>query len=184
VINSSRLDFMRVFSHFTFLFLLISSGAAFAQTNLTTKLIEKDGRKILYGAITAEQVYFDFPVWKQIADGYTPAVETVKALKAFKKQSEKVEVMVFLGTWCPDSRRNVPIFLKCLESAELKPITKILATDVYKKLESGLEAKHKVTRVPTFVFLKEGKEIGRITEYPTELMEVDIFNIFKSMNAK
>lgn len=58
-----------------------------------------------------------------------------------------------MGTWCGDSKREVP--------------------KLYKILEASLN----IHRVPTVIFYKDGKEVNRIVEHPIKTFEEDIQNI-------
>lgn len=136
---------------------------------------------MLYGPITLKQLYFDYPEWQQKAAEYQvdPAV-----LDDLKKISKSFEVKIFLGTWCSDSRREVPHFFKIMESADLmnKARIEMWAVDRKLNLDDGLNQKYDVKRVATFIFLKDGKEIGRIIESPESfLLEEDVLKILSAL---
>ena len=46
---------------------------------------------------------------------FTPDPENVETLKSLL---EDVEIVVYMGTWCEDSHREIPKFVKLLEAAE------------------------------------------------------------------
>jgi thiol-disulfide isomerase/thioredoxin len=89
-----------------------------------------------------------------------------------------IDVVVFLGTWCSDSRREVPHFLKIADQAGI-PMSRItlFALDRQKQSPDGTAKHYDIDRVPTFVFLKEGEEVGRIVETPKTTLEGDIVAI-------
>ncbi len=92
--------------------------------------------------------------------------------------SPGVEVIVFYGPWCSDSWHHVPVFLRIAEKAGI-PDERIqyVALDRSKKSRDGLEKPYGIESVPTFVFLRGGKEIGRIVESPRTTLEGDIVAI-------
>jgi hypothetical protein len=98
-----------------------------------------------------------------------------------RKAGEGVETMVFLGTWCSDSRHQVPRFLKVIDltRSSLQRVS-LYGVDRNKKSPGGTEASYHIERVPTFVFLKQGKEIGRIVESPQTTLEGDMLSILAS----
>ncbi len=53
----------------------------------------------------------------------------------------------------------------------------MLRLDREKKSGRNIEVGKNVHHVPTFIFLKNGTEIGRIVESPIESLEEDMFNI-------
>lgn len=95
-----------------------------------------------------------------------------------EKAGSGVETKVFLGTWCPDSHREVPRFLKVVElaGAALGPVT-MYGVDRNMKSSGGEESGYGIERVPTFIFLKNGQEIGRIVEFPKVSVESDMLSI-------
>ena len=87
-----------------------------------------------------------------------------------------------MGTWCGDSKREVPRFIKILESVDypmenLKIVAVDKRRDFYKKSPQGEEWGLNIRRVPTFIFYKNGREINRIIETPVTTLEVDIVSI-------
>ncbi len=96
-----------------------------------------------------------------------------------------VETIVFLGTWCSDSRREVPRFLKTADALNIpESRVKLFALDRTKTSPDGTSGKYDIQRVPTFIFLKGGKEIGRIVESPKASLEEDMFSILAKSGAE
>ncbi len=92
--------------------------------------------------------------------------------------SSGVDVLVFYGSWCSDSKKQVPVFLRIAEKSGI-PDQRIryYALDRSKKSRDGLSEQYAIERVPTFIFLREGKEIGRVVETPRTTLEGDIVAI-------
>jgi len=110
---------------------------------------------------------------------YQPDSATIAAMKTLTKDKK---ITIVLGTWCGDSKFQVPHFLKVSDALKLtdKEMT-IIAVDGTKKAENGLIDKLKIERVPTFIFTdKKGNEIGRIIEHPKENLEKDMLKILAS----
>ncbi len=108
-------------------------------------------------------------------ENYTVDIETTEKISPYLKQ---VTIKAFMGTWCSDSKRETPTFYKILDNAEfdyqnLELITVTRAKDTPEGYEKDLN----ILRVPTFIFYKEGKEIGRYVEYARESLEKDILAI-------
>jgi len=100
----------------------------------------------------------------------------------FKKKLNSYKILIFMGTWCGDSKREVPRFIKILKSADYPMENlKIVALDhrkeSYKKSPQGEEWGLNIRRVPTFIFYKNGKEVNRIIETPVTSLEDDILKI-------
>ncbi len=53
----------------------------------------------------------------------------------------------------------------------------IICVDRERKDSSGMVNGLNIELVPTFIFYKDGNELGRIVETPTQTMEEDIFEI-------
>ena len=104
-----------------------------------------------------------------------------------KSKMNGIELLAFLGTWCGDSRKNVPKFYKVMDEMgfdekNLKLVSLSNAKGAYKQSPSKEEKDLNIHRVPTFIFYKNGKEIGRIVEYPVTSFEVDIAQIVNGLS--
>ncbi|MBP2834057.1 thioredoxin family protein [Aquimarina sp. U1-2] len=96
-----------------------------------------------------------------------------------------ISIKAFMGTWCSDSKRETPTFYKLLDAADfdydnLELITVSREKDTPNGLEEGLN----ILRVPTFIFHKDGKEIGRYVEFARETLEKDILAIVSGQPYK
>ncbi|MBQ0736393.1 thioredoxin family protein [Aquimarina celericrescens] len=138
-------------------------------------LVGKQDRKAL------EQEPYD--TWfNKHYENYTVDTETVTKISPYLKD---VSIKAFMGTWCGDSKRETPTFYKILDAAEfdyenLELITVTRAKNTPDGLEKGLD----IVRVPTFIFYKDGKEIGRYVEFAQETLEKDILAIVSGQPYK
>jgi thiol-disulfide isomerase/thioredoxin len=109
-------------------------------------------------------------------DEYKPLQEVIERLKA--TGSNEVSIQIVMGTWCPDSRREVPRFMKVLDLWGF-PGEKItfIGVDNEKLSPVGDFDKLDIQRVPTFIILKNKIETGRIIENPVSSLEQDLSDI-------
>ena len=91
-----------------------------------------------------------------------------------------IEIKIVLGTWCPDSRKQVPRFMRIIDLWGF-PISEItfIGVDNAKNSPIGEYEKLNIQRVPTFIFYRNNIEAGRIIENPATSLEQDIVNILK-----
>ncbi|SFG77369.1 thioredoxin family protein [Pedobacter insulae] len=133
-------------------------------------------QEVLLNSCTREGLT-TFPEFKAGYDSYYAAYKPDSVvLSELTKLVKGKKMTIVLGTWCGDSKYQVPNFLKVADALKLSEndIT-FLAVDGAKKTENGLIDKLKIERVPTFIFTdKSGTEIGRITERPHETLEKDM----------
>ncbi len=99
---------------------------------------------------------------------------------------DDITIEIFMGTWCGDSKRGVPQFYKVMDHLKVKEgqISLINLYDSHKGYKQGPNHEEKgklIHRVPTFIFYKEGKEIGRIVETPATSFEMDIAQIMHGL---
>ena len=117
----------------------------------------------------------DFPWFREEYQRYTPQSTILDTIRG---RSDTLSVIVFLGTWCKDTHRELPRFLKIIETEKL-PIRILEFHALNRKKESGdiLPVAYGIRYVPTFVFIKNGTETGRIIETPKKSLEADIVEI-------
>ncbi|SNR67804.1 thioredoxin family protein [Lutibacter flavus] len=106
---------------------------------------------------------------------YSLNEDVIDKLKPLLKE---VTIKAFMGTWCGDSQEQTPAFYKILDNTDFNYSNLELVTvDRSKTTPDNLQESFNIIRVPTFIFYKEGKEIGRFVEYPRESVEEDILKI-------
>ncbi len=115
-------------------------------------------------------------------DSYTSNKDVIKK---FSKVLKEYEILVFMGTWCGDSKREVPRFIKILEDSNypMKKLTTIGVSrkaNMYKQSSGHEERGLNIHRVPIFIFYKNGVEVNRIVESPVVSLEQDILDITQS----
>lgn len=93
-----------------------------------------------------------------------------------------IEIKVFLGTWCEDSQVQVPQFYKMMDflgydisKMEVFALERLENRDLVGP--DGEEQGMNITHVPTFIFYRNGSEVGRIVEYPERTIEKDMAKI-------
>lgn len=100
------------------------------------------------------------------------------------KELSTYTIKAFIGTWCGDSKKEIPRFYKILNESDynLDRFTLVALNReraAYKQSPGGEEEGLNIHRVPTFIFYKDGKEINRIVESPVKTLEEDIQNILQ-----
>ncbi len=144
--------------------ILISAQYIFAQTGLEISR-DASGTKILKGFIPKKEFITDtaFSWYATNAKGYAPAAE---AVQQFSSAKDSVSLIIFGGTWCGDTKHLLPQFFTTTDAAGF-PDSRItlIGVDRSKKTLYNLSEAFGITNVPTFIVMKNGKEIGRVVEY-------------------
>jgi len=109
-------------------------------------------------------------------DAYVPDQQAIGKISEINM--DDLSIQIVLGTWCPDSRREVPRFMKVLDLIGF-PSAKVtfIGVDNSKQAPVGDYDKLEIERVPTFIFLRNKVEAGRIIENPVTSLEQDMLNI-------
>lgn len=157
-----------------FCILLAVCGCSHSYT-ITT---DESGAKILTGWCTPDIFITDRDFHKWYQTNYAQYHVDSAAVHTIDSLSTDISFLIFLGTWCSDSKREVPCFFKVLDQAGIS--TKNIAVyglDRSKKSSNGLTKQYYVTHVPTFIVFKGNKELGRIVELPQESLEKDLVKI-------
>ena len=115
--------------------------------------------------------------WKDNYLKYQVDENLMDTLKA--KIGDNLSIDVYLGTWCSDSQNNVPVFIKIIDSLKQENLP-VNYFNVERKPNREIKyfvEKMKVERVPTFIFYRNGEEIGRIVENPKNSIIEDFIEI-------
>ena len=160
------------------------------QTSQPVNQLGKDtrGNDMLLGKCTRDAMEkIPFSNWyKKNYDEYKTDEAVIPDLKLLLKDKT---ITIFLGTWCGDSKREVPRMMKILDAAVFpeKKIQLIMVSnhaDMYKQSPQHEEAGKNIFRVPTFIFYENEKEIGRIIESPIATLEKDMVKILRKESYK
>lgn len=122
----------------------------------------------------------EFKEWFESAyNEYNPDENIIEMLK--KIDLNEVKIMVIFGTWCGDSRREIPRFYKIIDKTKIKE-----SNITFIGIDTKRSANHRFldfiefTRIPTFIFYKKGKELGRIVESTKVSLESDMYKILSN----
>ena len=109
-------------------------------------------------------------------ESYIVDEESADKIKEYITRDLKIKVI--MGTWCSDSRENVPSFFKLMDYLNIKKRNiDLIGLDLNKENPNGDEKTYEIINVPTFIFYKENIEINRIVEITLESFEKDILKI-------
>ncbi len=131
-------------------------------TKQVTTTKNKNGNLI---GICNKESFMQEPYNEWFNDGYKYYKTDKEVIEKLKPLLKGIKIKAFLGTWCGDSRREIPVFYKILDEANFnyKNLTTISLNRA--KKANGLEKNKNIIHVPTFIFYKNDKEIGRFVEY-------------------
>jgi thiol-disulfide isomerase/thioredoxin len=138
--------------------------------------------EILYGAIQKKDLEkTPFAEWFTPGyDDYHPDPKLNDKLK--KLYTNDISIQLFLGTWCGDSKREVPRLMKLLDETgfpqkNLQVIALGGSDSSVKQSPQHEEAGKGIFRVPTVIVYRNGIEINRINEFPALSLEADLYAI-------
>jgi hypothetical protein len=148
---------------------------------VNTEATDKRGNLILLGKSTRERLAQPpFNDWynKNYA-AYTIDSNTANQIKPLLKNKQ---FFLFMGTWCGDSRREVPRMYKILDYCQVKlsriQLINLNNSDTAYKQSPGHEERGlNILRVPTLLIYENGHEVGRVVESPVTSLEKDMFAI-------
>jgi len=114
-------------------------------------------------------------------DDYQVKTDAINKLLDISKGDLSIKIV--MGIWCPDSRREVPRFMRVLDAWQF-PSAKVtfIGVDDAKQSPVGEYLKLNIQRVPTFIVYKNNIEAGRIIENPATSLEQDMVNILTGIN--
>ena len=156
--------------------ILILIAISFGLFNLTSSDIPEG---MFEDPKTGKPMLLDpFGGWFQVeSDAYQVDTELTNAIS----NPGQYTYEIFLGTWCGDSRREVPRMEKIFSEMGIDMANVLIVTlDRDKVSPSGEQEGRDIRYVPTLIVSKDNQEIGRIVESPsseTATLESDLFEI-------
>ncbi len=129
----------------------------------------------LLGPLSKEEILENFPDWQEEAASYVPNQEVIERLQSIQYE---IEIEIFLGTWCPDTKRNVSAYFQIMDMVD-NPLFTTTYIGIPKDKDSRkpfIEGKN-IIKVPTFIIIIDNQEKGRIIENPIKSVEEDLLDI-------
>jgi hypothetical protein len=162
---------------FCLIILLFITSSLLPQEKCKLVVDENSGKQMLIGEITRDAFKDTSFSWWFNAEYDTYNIDK-QVLDSISQKLNDVNITIVLGTWCSDSRREVPRFFKILDSLGYSSNkVKMIAVDRNKEDLDGEVDSLSIELVPTIIFYREGKEIGRVEETPRETLEKDFNKI-------
>ncbi|HSK14469.1 MAG TPA: thioredoxin family protein [Phnomibacter sp.] len=163
--------------------LFIYSTMAIAQTSEWMNRIvqDKNGNPMVLGPCDTSVLGIEpFASW--FHTGLTRYVIDTACCDSLRPYAAGSEVLLFFGSWCGDSRREVPRMLKVLYNAgftneQIKLIGLGNGDTLYKQSPTHEERGMDIKKVPTLVMRIDGHESGRVVESPIESIEKDLLKM-------
>ncbi len=157
--------------------LIVLSSGLFAQ-EINKVISDKDSNKqLLIGTCDREGLKAK-PFGEFFSPGYADYVPDETIIKKLSKQKKGVSIAIVMGSWCNDSKEQVPRFIKILDEMKFKDSRlNIFCVDRDKQGGGVGIAAMDIQRVPTFILYKNDREIGRIVETPNSTLEKDLLLI-------
>ena len=98
-----------------------------------------------------------------------------RLLGSLQINKDDLSIKIVMGTWCPDSRREVPRFMKIVDLWDFR-LKRLISLEliIQSYAPVGGYDTLNIERVPTFIFLRNKVETGRIIENPVTSLEQDM----------
>lgn len=121
--------------------------------------------------------------WFNDEFGYYNYLMERSTLDSIKAIADSFQITIVMGTWCSDSREQIPRFYCILDYLKYKEKNLTLYCVDRNKKTMANETDHlDIQKVPTIIFYHKGSEIGRIIETPVKSLEKDMVKIIFSGN--
>lgn len=158
--------------------LLFSVHFLFAQSiNVIIKDPDLQNKKVMVGKCNRDGLrQGEFGAYfKSQYEVYEPSQKYIDKIKS---KINLVDITIVFGTWCSDSKIQVPRFYKILDNAGYNEKRMTVIGVNHSKQAFTMNIEHlKIDRIPTFIIYQNGKELGRIVESPKKSLEKDLAKI-------
>ncbi len=153
---------------------ILMNITAYSQNRNNTS-VDQDGNIVgLYNINILESNKYS--AW--FSEGYNNYSANSSAIDMLLTLPKNTTFLVFGGVWCEDTRKLVPQFCKVMDLAGIKRNRiQLYLLDKNKTSPAGLESQYSIHRIPTFIIMRDGKEIGRIVESVGVSIEYDLVEV-------
>lgn len=144
-------------------------------------IVDRDGVKMtlkasppLLGDRTSDEVMSALPEYRRGAARYRPDSVSVAKLS---RTAQPTELVVVFGSWCPHCEQSVPRLVRVLEDVKGAPIKATFHGVPPGGEDDPLMSELHVTRLPTAIVRRDGKELARMEGEAWEAPETSLARI-------
>ncbi len=132
----------------------------------------------IIGPTTPEQIRSEHRVFDIYVDRYNPDSTAIEFLSAV---GDSISIKILFGTWCHDSKREIPAFMKVMEVVDNQVFSvEYIGVSRDKTDPDGYYNLLGLKYTPTFIIYKDSFEVGRIVEESAKSIEEDLAQILQS----
>jgi len=166
------------------IFVIIISSLANSFSQDINKKIQNNttNEEILIGLCNRQGLQSgNYVKWFSDEYGYYNYLMERTTLDSLKEVIDSFQITIVMGTWCSDSKEQIPRFYCILDYLKYKEKNLTLyCVDRNKKTMANETDNLDIQKVPTIIFYHKGREIGRIVEIPVKSLEKDMVRIILS----
>jgi hypothetical protein len=155
-----------------------------ASTYSNSVVINENNQTVLLGNCAPQMLQIQpFSTW--FIPNYKNAQIDSSEISAISKAFKKKRIEIYAGTWCGESKADLPKMMKILHAAgvdsiQIKLIFLNNTAAQYKQSPGHEEAGKNIVRTPTYIIYNGKKEMGRIIDSPIESFEKDLLKILRN----
>ncbi|MBN7819387.1 TlpA family protein disulfide reductase [Bowmanella yangjiangensis] len=151
--------------------LLVLSGCVISGQDTASQPLNTSTPPVENPAPTSRSELLADPDFRAEYQAYNPSRDELRKMAALRGKG----VLVFYGSWCHDSKREVPRLLKLLDESQVNPAwLQLVPVDRDKQEPTGLYKQYKLRYTPTIIVLDQGVETHRMVERPKRSMASDL----------
>lgn len=116
-----------------------------------------------------------FRAGKWYQENYAQYQPELAPLRPVLHKLRQTDILVYMATWCGDSKREVPRLYKILDAAGVGDARlRLISLYGNKQGPQHEEAGQHIHHVATIILVQNGHELGRIIEAPQHSLEADL----------
>ena len=136
----------------------------------------------IFGVTSPEEIRSTHRIFDIYIDRYEP---DSTALVYLSNYDEPINIKILFGTWCHDSKREVPAFIKTMELANNSNFSvEYIGVNREKTYGQEFSKLYNLQNTPTFIIFKGSFEAGRMVEEVVKPIEIELVEILKSSSFK
>jgi len=154
------------------LFFFVATSNIFSQSDVIGQEHKDYSTSQLLGCLSrSDFLESPFKEWYE-ANYQSYAIDTNELKKINLDSLSQCSVTVVFGSWCPDSRQEVPEFLKVCDFLNIdKEKVKIIGVDKSKDVNAECAEDELVEYVPTYFFYYNGRLLKKIDDHSNATFE-------------